>query len=152
MKDFLFTKMSVTLASVGLIVSLGLVSCSGGSKEAAAPAATTSTTASADASGVDGAKVYAGTCIACHQATGLGMPNLFPPLAGSDYLKDKNKTITSVIKGLTGPVTVNGTTFNGVMPPSTLKDEEIAAALTYVYASWGNDGTKVTAAEVAALR
>ena len=49
-----------------------------------------------------GKKQFASACIACHQATGLGMPNLFPPLAGSDYLKDKKKTITSVIKGLTG--------------------------------------------------
>ena len=95
-----------------------------------------------------GARVYAAACIACHQADGKGLPNAFPPLTGSDFLKaDPKRAIGIVLHGLTGPVTVNGKEFNSVMPPMTqLSDTEIADVLTYVMNSWGNDFGRVTAA------
>ena len=101
-----------------------------------------------------GARVYAAACIACHQADGKGLPNAFPPLAGSDFLKaDPKRAIGIVLHGLTGPVTVNGKEFNSVMPPMTqLSDAEIADVLSYVMNSWGNDFGNVTAADVAAVR
>ena len=41
-----------------------------------------------------GKSVYNQTCVACHQATGSGIPGAFPPLAKSDYLnKDVNRAI-----------------------------------------------------------
>ncbi|MBM5812831.1 MAG: c-type cytochrome [Gammaproteobacteria bacterium] len=101
-----------------------------------------------------GEKAFQAACMACHQADGKGLPNAFPPLAGSDYLKaDKQRAIANVLHGLTGPVTVNGQTFNSVMPPmGQLTDAEIAAALTYAMNSWGNAFGAVAAAEVAAVR
>src|SRR6266571_9005106 len=33
----------------------------------------------------DGAQVYSANCVACHQATGAGLPGVFPPLAGSEW-------------------------------------------------------------------
>lgn len=100
-----------------------------------------------------GKQVYAKLCVACHQATGLGIPGAFPPLAKSDYLnKDVNRAIKGVVKGLKGPIVVNGVKYNGVMPPAVLSDQEIADALTYVYNSWGNNKTKVTVAMVKAQR
>src|SRR6476660_9127918 len=100
-----------------------------------------------------GLAVYKQTCIACHQANGQGIPNAFPPLAKSDYLnKDVNRAIKQVIKGSSGPITVNGKTFNGAMPPQNLNDQQIADVLTYVYANWGNNKSKVTAAMVKARR
>lgn len=100
-----------------------------------------------------GKQVYAKLCIACHQATGLGIPGAFPPLAKSDYLnKDANRAIKGVVKGLNGPIVVNGVKYNGAMPPAALSDQEIADALTYVYNSWGNNKTKVTVAMVKAQR
>ena len=58
-----------------------------------------------------------------------------------------------MLNGLTGPITVNGKTYNSVMPPmSQLNDDEIANILTYVLNSWGNSGGRVPAAEVAQLR
>ncbi|PWA04660.1 hypothetical protein DB895_10395 [Flavobacterium psychrotolerans] len=100
-----------------------------------------------------GKVVYGKLCVACHQATGLGIPGAFPPLAKSDYLnKDVNRAIKGVVKGLTGPITVNGAKFNGAMPPAALTDQEIADAFTYVYSSWGNNKTKVTPAMVKAQR
>ena len=100
-----------------------------------------------------GKAVFATTCIACHQATGLGIPGAFPPLAKSDYLnKDVNRAIKGVVKGLSGPITVNGKKFSGAMPAQALSDQQIADALTYVYASWGNNKTVVTPAMVKAQR
>jgi nitrite reductase (NO-forming) len=101
-----------------------------------------------------GAKVFARTCAACHQTAGQGIPNVFPPLAGSDFLlADKDRSIGVVLGGLQGPVTVSGNRFNGVMPSHAfLSDEDIADALTYVRNTWGNQGEVVSPQEVAARR
>ena len=62
-------------------------------------------------------------------------------------MTDVKRAIDIALNGLTGPVTVNGKTYNSVMPPmSQLNDDEIANILTYVRNSWGNTGDVVTAA------
>ncbi len=101
-----------------------------------------------------GELLFKGTCSVCHQPTGQGIPSVFPPLAKSDFLMaDKHRSMEIVLKGLTGPVTVNGKTFNSVMPPmSQLRDDEIANILTFVRNSWGNQGEAVTAKEVTEMR
>lgn len=100
-----------------------------------------------------GAAIYQRTCVTCHMANGEGIPNTFPPLAKSDYLADKEKTIHQVIKGSSGELIVNGQKFNNTMPPQQLNDEEIAQVLTYVYSAFGNGGTvTVTPEEVKAAR
>jgi mono/diheme cytochrome c family protein len=82
------------------------------------------------------------------------LPNQFPPLAKSDFLMaDKNRSIGVVVKGLAGPITVNGSSFNAVMPAlAHLSDAEVANVLTYVRNSFGNKGAAVRPAEVAAVR
>ena len=101
-----------------------------------------------------GEVLFKGTCSVCHQPNGQGLPNVFPPLAKSDFLmQDKRRAIEIVLKGLTGPVTVNKQTYNSVMPPmSQLRDDEVANILTFVRNSWGNQGEPVTPAEVTAIR
>ena len=101
-----------------------------------------------------GKDVYSANCAACHQPDGSGLTGAFPPLAGSDYLKrDRKEVMAAALFGLSGPITVNGVEYNGVMPSlGHLPDEDLAAALTYVFGSWGNDGAAVSVAEVAALR
>jgi mono/diheme cytochrome c family protein len=100
-----------------------------------------------------GKGVYTKTCIACHQATGAGIPGVFPPLAKSDYLNaDVNRTIKQVIKGSNAPITVNGKKYTTPMPPQALSDQQIADVLTYVYANWGNTKKVVTPAMVKAQR
>ncbi len=100
-----------------------------------------------------GASVFANNCQACHQATGEGVPDAFPPLAKSDYLNgDKIRAIKTVTGGLETKLTVNGHEFNGVMPAWSLSDEEIADVLTYAYNTWGNSGLEVTPDEVKAYR
>ncbi len=96
-----------------------------------------------------GKRVFAQTCVACHQAEGQGLPGVFPPLAKSDFLMaDKPRAIAALIKGLSGPIEVNGQKYNGVMPPVMLNDEQVAQVLTYVRNSWGNSGDIVTVDEV----
>ncbi|NNF51806.1 MAG: c-type cytochrome, partial [Gammaproteobacteria bacterium] len=101
-----------------------------------------------------GEKAYLANCSACHQPTGQGLPKAFPPLANSDYLMDdKKRSISTVLHGLQGPITVNGEEYNSMMPPmSQLDDQTVADILTYVRNSWGNEGEPVVAAEVAAVR
>ena len=100
-----------------------------------------------------GKKVFLTSCFACHLATGEGLPGVFPPLAGSDYLKaDKDRAIKVVIKGLSGPVTVNGKLYNNLMPPQEYTDEQAADVLTYVMNSWGNSYGNVSATDVKRVR
>jgi nitrite reductase (NO-forming)/hydroxylamine reductase len=101
-----------------------------------------------------GKKVYEGNCAACHQQDGTGLKGAFPPLASSDYLRgDRKQVMSAALFGLSGPITVNGEQYNGVMPSmGHLSNEDLAAALTYVWGSWGNDGAAVSVEEVAALR
>ena len=101
-----------------------------------------------------GEGVFNANCAACHQPNGTGLTGAFPPLAGSDYLKgDRNQVMAAALFGLSGPITVNGVDYNGVMPSmGHLPDADLAAALTYVFGSWGNDGAAVSVEEVAALR
>jgi len=123
----------------------------------AAKAATASAkpAASAPRAPVDGKNVFATICLACHQENGEGIEEKYPPLAGSELTADDDgKIIRIILHGLTGPVEVQGTTFDGLMPPwgPTLKDVEIAAVATYVRSAWGNKGAPVTVGRVTAIR
>ena len=99
-----------------------------------------------------GKNVYEHNCAACHQMSGQGIPGSFPPLAGSDYLRNKQASIRTVLHGLKGPVTVNGKQFNGVMPALGLSDSEIANVLTYINSKWNNPGYEISPAEVRSQR
>ncbi len=101
-----------------------------------------------------GRVLYNGTCSVCHQQNGEGLAGVFPPLANSDFLMaDTGRAIEIVLNGLAGPVTVNGSPFNSVMPPmSQLNDDEIANILTFALNSWGNEGDALGSDDVAAVR
>jgi nitrite reductase (NO-forming) len=101
-----------------------------------------------------GKALFAGTCSTCHMANGEGMAGVFPPLAKSDYIAADPAAVPRVIlHGLEGPVTVNGTDYNSIMPPmSQLTDDEVANISTYVLNTWGNPGGKVTKAQAAEIR
>ena len=100
-----------------------------------------------------GKKVFLSTCFACHMATGEGLPGVFPPLAKSDFLAaDKDRAIKAVIKGLSGPIVVNGKPYNNMMPPVDVSDDQAADVLTYVMNSWGNALGPVNPADVKRVR
>ncbi len=121
---------------------------------AAAASATAAGTLTLEQQVRAGESLYKGTCSVCHQDSGGGLPNVFPPLAKSDFLAaDSKRAIGIVLNGLNGPVTVNGASFNSVMPPmSQLNDDEVANILTYVLNSFGNGGGQISIADVKAVR
>jgi len=109
--------------------------------------------ASAGGTNEHGKQVYTTICVACHQPDGNGVANTFPPLAKSDFLMgDKDRAVRVLLQGLSGQVIVNGRTFNNVMPKLPLTDEDIAGALSYVRANFGNIGSGVSVADVARVR
>jgi nitrite reductase (NO-forming) len=96
-----------------------------------------------------GKNLFESNCLACHQANGEGIPSAFPPLAKSDFLNaDHNRAIDILLHGRSGPITVNGKTFDGVMPAVALNNGQVANVLTYVLNSFGNNGGQVTPAQV----
>jgi len=96
-----------------------------------------------------GKNIFIHNCSSCHQTNGQGVPNSFPPLAGSDFLMNrKDKGIGIVLNGLTGPIIVKGKKYNSQMPALGLDEDKIADVLTYVRNSWGNKGGDVTIDEV----
>lgn len=104
---------------------------------------------------VDGAALFASLCAACHQSSGLGLPGVFPPLAGSEWVLGKDSTAVAILlHGINGGMTVKGNTYNGVMPSfgAQLSDEQIAVLLTYVRSQWGNSAAAVSVETVAHTR
>lgn len=101
-----------------------------------------------------GEKVYNIYCVNCHQRDGQGASGRFPPLAGTEWVTgNKERLISLVIQGMEGPITVNGESYNQVMPQhSFLNNEEIADVLTFIRQHFGNEATDITPAEVAAVR
>jgi cytochrome c oxidase subunit 2 len=108
----------------------------------AAPAASGPSKMSKDELMKKGQEVYGAQCVACHQASGEGLPPNFPTLHGS---KVANGPAPAHIQQI-----LNG---KGLMTPfKQLSDQDIAAVATFERASWGNKGSVVQPADVAAQR
>ncbi|SFR32204.1 putative membrane-bound dehydrogenase domain-containing protein [Robiginitalea myxolifaciens] len=109
---------------------------------------------------VAGREVYhrEGYCATCHQADGAGLPAAgFPPLQGSEWVTgDSQRLIKLTLKGIQGPIIVNGKNYPGQVPMTAfeglLTDMEMAAVLTYVRNAFGNKATPVDPREVRAIR
>ncbi len=97
---------------------------------------------------------FLANCVACHQSDGKGMKGVFPPLAGSDFLKPPyTEAIDVVINGKSGRLMVNGVEYNNLMPAmSHLTDDDIADILSWIVNSWGNPGGTITAGQVKQVR
>ncbi len=96
-----------------------------------------------------GAKIYTEKCVACHQVTGLGIPNAFPPLKGSDYLfADKKRAVEQVLNGSHEEMKVNGAVYNLPMPFQVDTHEDAVAVINYSLNAWGNNGGSITIEEV----
>jgi cytochrome c oxidase subunit 2 len=97
-----------------------------------------------------GEKVYTANCVACHQASGKGLPPAFPPLDGSKVVTGPKKAhISTVLNG----VVKDGKPTAMVAWKGTLSDTDIAAVVTYERNSWGNHtGDVIQPSEVAAMK
>jgi mono/diheme cytochrome c family protein/glucose/arabinose dehydrogenase len=109
---------------------------------------------------VQGAEIYnrEAHCVTCHQADGKGLPDSgFPPLSNSLWVSgDPERLVKLTIKGLMGPIEVNGRKYPGQVPMTPfehlLKDDEIAAVLTYTRNSFGNKASVIQSKQVAEIR
>ena len=103
---------------------------------------------------IDGAPIYGAKCAACHQASGAGVPGVFPPLAASEWVVGSpTRLVQILLHGINGELVVKGNTYKGVMPAfNSLSDAEIAALATHLRSQWGNQAAEVTAAFVTEQR
>lgn len=109
-----------------------------------------------------GAALFASSCQTCHAPDGNGIKSLAPPLNKSEWvLGNKDKFISIVLYGLTGPIKVNGHVYQapeiaadmpGIAHSDEISDEDVAQVLSFVRNSWQNDAGKVEAKEVTAIR
>lgn len=105
------------------------------------------------ASMANGKEVYTSYCMSCHMENGEGLEDVYPPLAKSDYLMaDKKRLIQQILYGATGPMKVNGKTYNGEMTSFDLTDKEVSDLSNYIRNSFGNKGPALLPAEVKAAR
>jgi mono/diheme cytochrome c family protein len=109
---------------------------------------------------IKGKAIYAreGFCITCHQLDGTGLSaSGFPPLAGTKWVTGNNeRLIKIVLNGLLGPIEVLDRKYSGQVPMTPfrgmLKDEELAAVLTYVRNSFGNKASSISPEKVKQVR
>ena len=109
-----------------------------------------------------GAAIFGSTCQTCHGADGNGIKGLAPPLNKSQWVNDdKNKLVSIVLFGLTGPVEVNGHLYKapeinvdmpGIGYSKEFSDADVAQLLSYIRRSWQNNASKVTEEDVAKIR
>jgi len=108
---------------------------------------------------VVGKRVFTQNCAVCHQANGQGVAGQFPPLVDSEWVLGQdwhgdNHLVKIVLNGLQGVVTVKGQPYNNAMAPwgAVLKDDQIAAVLTYIRNEWGNKGPAIPVEFVSKVR
>ncbi len=109
-----------------------------------------------------GRRQYALACVTCHMPNGLGIPNLYPPLAGTEWVVGSEERLVAIlVHGLKGPVTVKGNVYNAAVMPAfgqvagggyNWSDERIAAVLTYIRQEWGNQAGPISTEQVRELR
>lgn len=101
-----------------------------------------------------GQAVFGRTCAACHQPTGEGLPPIFPPLVGSEWLtKDSSSlAVRIVIHGVEGPMRFEGKKFNNRCIPTSLSDEEVAQVVTFAAAAFNGCSGAVSGLQVKAVR
>ncbi len=109
---------------------------------------------------IKGQEIYEreGFCTTCHQPDGNGLTaSQFPPLAGVPWVTgNEDRLIKLTLKGIMGPIDVKGKTYPGQVPMTPfggmLDDEEMAAVLTYVRNSFGNQAAPISPEQVKKVR
>ena len=63
-------------------------------------------------------------------------------------MADKIRSIKIILNGASGPMQVNGVTYEGEMPGYPLSDQEVIDLLNYIRNSFGNKGEAVTMEDI----
>ncbi|MES2317317.1 MAG: cytochrome c [Pseudomonadota bacterium] len=98
-----------------------------------------------------GKDLYGTHCMECHGADGKGLPPHYPPLDGNRAITmgESVNLIRIVLNGGFAPGTTGNPRPYGMPPFShVLRDDEVAAVVSYVRGSWGNQAPPVTAVQV----
>ncbi len=102
-----------------------------------------------------GGKIYEQQCVQCHQASGEGRSPAWPPLAGniSVLASSPVNAIRLVLSGGFAPSTKDNPQPHG-MPPfgQSMSDQDVAAVVTFIRQSWGNQASTVSLPEVRRVR
>lgn len=102
-----------------------------------------------------GKAIFRDTCSACHGIDGKGVSNLFPALANAPSVRsvDPTSAIRVVLRGARSAATKEEPTAPA-MPAFgwQLKDDQIAAVITYIRNSWGAAAEPVSAGDVSKQR
>ena len=101
--------------------------------------------AGAPGTAVDGKQVFATNCVACHQVTGKGLPGVFPPLDGSEWVAADERIVANILlHGISGEITVVNNTYKGAMPSfKQMSDAQLAAVATYIRSEWSNKASAI---------
>ncbi|MFP6765260.1 MAG: PVC-type heme-binding CxxCH protein, partial [Planctomycetaceae bacterium] len=109
-----------------------------------------------------GAEVYQrhSHCSTCHLSHGKGNGFVYPSLVRSPWVNgSEDRLVKMALHGMWGKITVHGKTYDPArgVPPMTafrslLKDDELAAVLTFVRNTWGNSASPITPATVRRIR
>jgi len=98
-----------------------------------------------------GARLYGQHCADCHGKDGRGVDEVYPPLAGNRMVTTPEpvNAIRIVLNGGFPPATAGNPRPYGMPPYSPiLNDDDVAAVISYVRASWGNAARAITPSEV----
>ncbi len=87
-----------------------------------------------------GQQIYVEFCAECHQTDGMGWSNLFPRLAGNPVvtLHDPEPIIDTVLYGQGSMMGFR----------NKLNNNQIAAVLSYIRNSWGNQAAAVSPRQI----
>jgi len=109
-----------------------------------------------------GVAIFQSACLPCHGEDGNGIRALGPPLNNSDWVVgDKNKLISILLYGLTGPVKIKDKVYktpeiNGDMPGigqnEDFNDDDIAQILNFIRNSWNNKADRIAPGEINNIR
>ncbi len=87
--------------------------------------------------------LFEANCAECHQSDGMGIPNIYPALAGNETVLGSAIDVALVLR-----------IGRGEMPSfrDSLNSADMATIINYIRNTWGNEGEKITADTIDKLR
>jgi mono/diheme cytochrome c family protein len=97
-----------------------------------------------------GARIYSGSCVACHQQNAQGIPGVYPSLVGSAVLLGDPAPLARWVIAGRRPPSMPAGRYPTAMPQfGWMKDGDAAALFSYLRSNFGNSAPAVSAASIA---